>query len=578
MNIFNKLRNDVIIAGKKICDDDKILQATNIEIPKDTLNGDLATNIAMVIASKQNINPREIAIKFKELLSPLPYIASIEVAGPGFINFTLKAEEWHNSIKDILLDKDEFFKVDVGNNQKINIEYVSANPTGPMHIGHARGAVYGDALARILSATGYQVTKEYYVNDAGSQIEDLAKTAILRYQEALTKEKITIPEGLYPGEYLINVGEGLVQEYGDKLLTMSDQERNEIVKEYTVEKMLDLIRDDLKDLGIEHEVFFSEKSLHDSKKIDVVVELLNKMGLIYEGQLPPPKGGKNNDDWDSRVQRLFKSTDFGDSQDRSIEKADGSWSYFASDLAYAKDKIDRGFERLVYVLGADHSGYIKRIEAIVKALGDQKIEVDVKICQLVNFVHNGESVKMSKRKGSFTSVRDVTREVGKDIIRFMMLTRKNDAPLDFDLVKVKEQSKDNPVFYVQYAHVRSISILSKAKELMPEAYDQFLGNNYNLSLLSTEEEIEMIKLLASWSKVMEASAKYFEPHRIAFYLINLASRFHALWNFGKENNDYRFLIEDNIELTKSRLALAKSIEKIIKVGFEIIGVTPIDKM
>ncbi|MCC8417493.1 MAG: arginine--tRNA ligase [Rickettsia endosymbiont of Bryobia graminum] len=578
MNIFNKLRNDIIIAGKEICNDDKILQAATIEIPKDSLNGDLATNIAMIVASKQNINPKEIAIKFKELLSSLPYIASIEVAGPGFINFTLKAEEWHASIKDILLDKNEFFKVNIGNNQKINVEYVSANPTGPMHIGHARGAVYGDALARILNATGYQVTKEYYVNDAGAQIEDLAKTVVLRYQEALTKEKISIPEGLYPGEYLIDVGEKLVQEYGNKLLTMRDQERNEIVKKYTVEKMLDLIREDLKDLGIEHEVFFSEKSLHDSKKVDAVVELLSKMGLIYEGQLPAPKSRKNNDDWDSRVQRLFKSTSFGDSQDRSIEKADGNWSYFASDLAYAKDKIDRGFERLIYVLGADHSGYIKRIEAIVKALGNKKVGVDVKICQLVNFVHNGESVKMSKRKGNFTSVRDVTREVGKDIIRFMMLTRKNDASLDFDLVKVKEQSKENPVFYVQYAHVRALSIINKAKELMPDAYNQFLESNYDLSLLATEEEIEMIKLLASWPKVMEASAKYCEPHRIAFYLINVASRFHALWNFGKENNDYRFLIEDNIELTKSRLTLARAIEKIIKISFDVIGVTPIDKM
>lgn len=578
MNIFNKLRNDIIIAGQKICDDDQILQTANIEIPKDTLNGDLATNIAMIIAAKQNINPKEIAIKFKELLSPLPYIAAIEVAGPGFLNFTLRAIEWHNSIKDILLDKEEFFNINVGRNQKINIEYVSANPTGPMHIGHARGAVYGDALARVLRATGYEVTTEYYVNDAGSQIEDLAKTVILRYHEALTKEKITIPEGLYPGEYLIAVGEGLVDKYNDKLLTMSEQERNEIVKKYSVEKMLDLIRSDLKDLGIEHEVFFSEESLHNSKKIDEIVDLLTKMGLIYEGQLPPPKSGKSSDSWDSRMQKLFKSTDFGDSQDRSIEKADGSWSYFASDLAYAKDKIDRGFERLIYILGADHSGYVKRIEAIVKALGKEKVDVDVKICQLVNFVHNGESVKMSKRKGSFTSVRDVTQEVGKDIIRFMMLTRKNDAPLDFDLVKVKEQSKDNPVFYVQYAHVRSISILNKAKELMPEAYEQFLSNHYDLSLLSTEEEIEMIKLLASWPKVIEASAKYFEPHRIAFYLINIASKFHALWNYGKENNDYRFLIEDNIELTKSRLALAKSIEKIIKVGFNIIGVTPIDKM
>ncbi|MDR0296384.1 MAG: arginine--tRNA ligase [Rickettsia sp.] len=577
MNIFKKLRNDIISAGREICNNDDMLQLAAVEIPKDKLNGDLSSNIAMIIAAKQNINPKELAIRFKEILTPLPYIASIEVAGPGFINFTIKADMWHNSINNILLDKEDFFNINFGNNQKINIEYVSANPTGPMHIGHARGAVYGDALAKILDNTGYIVTKEYYLNDAGSQVDDLANSVMLRYKQALTKEDIVIPEGLYPGEYLVDIGQKLVEKFGDKLLTMPDSERHELVKGFAIEEMLLIIKQDLKELDIEHEVFFLEKSLHDSGKIEEVVQLLNVMGLIYEGQLPPPKGNAD-EPWDSRTQKLFKSTAFGDNQDRPIEKSDGSWSYFASDLAYAKDKIDRGFDHLVYVLGADHCGYVKRIEAIVKALGGEKVKVDVKICQLVNFVENGISVKMSKRSGNFTSVRDVTNEVGKDIIRFIMLTRKNDITLDFDLAKVKEQSKDNPVFYVQYAHVRTMSILEKAKESMPKIYNKFLEHDYDLSLLSTEEEIEIIKLLASWSKILEISAKYFEPHRIAFYLINLASKFHALWNFGKENNDYRFLIEDNIELTVARLALAKSIQKIIKVGFDVIGVTPMNKM
>lgn len=577
MNIFNKLREDIISAAKQICDNEDVLKLAVIEIPKDNLNGDLSSNIAMIIAAKQNIKPKELAIRFKELLTPLPYIASIEIAGPGFINFTIKAYMWHNSINDILMDKEDFFKINFGNNQKVNIEYVSANPTGPMHIGHARGAVYGDALAKVLDSTGYIVTKEYYLNDAGSQVDDLASSVILRYKQALTKEESVIPEGFYPGEYLVDIGQKLVEKFGDKLLTMTDRQRHELVKDFAVEEMLAIIKQDLKELDIEHEVFFSEKLLHDSGKIDEVVQMLTKMGLIYEGQLSPPKG-KIDESWDSKTQKLFKSTAFGDNQDRPIEKSDGSWSYFASDLAYAKDKIDRGFDHLVYILGADHCGYVKRIEAIVKAFGGEKVKVDVKICQLVNFVENGIAIKMSKRSGNFTSVRDVTNEVGKDIIRFIMLTRKNDIALDFDLVKVKEQSKDNPVFYVQYAHVRTISILEKSKESMPKAYGKFLENEYDLSLLSSEEEIEIIKLLASWSKVLEISAKYFEPHRVAFYLINLASKFHALWNFGKENNDYRFLIEDNIELTTARLALAKSIQKIIKVGFDVIGVTPMNKM
>jgi arginyl-tRNA synthetase len=577
MNIFNKLRHDVISATKQIIEDKDVLDAASIEIPKDKLNGDLSCNIAMIIASKQNVNPKEVANKIKELLSHHAYIASIEVAGPGFINFTIRADYWHNSIKEILSDDQNFFKIDIGKGLKVNIEYVSANPTGPMHIGHARCAVYGDVLARILTYTGYDVTKEYYVNDAGSQVSDLVRTVIMRYKEALTGEKIKIPEGLYPGEYLIDVGKKLVELYSDKLLSMPESESHELIMKFAVQEMLALIKQDLEDLDIKHDVFFSEKSLHDNGKIAEVVQQLTTMDLIYEGQLPPPKG-KVTESWDSRVQKLFRSTRFGDSQDRPIEKSDGSWSYFASDIAYAKNKIDRGSDHLIYVLGADHSGYVKRIKAIVEAFGKNQVKVDVKICQLVNFVEYGESIKMSKRSGNFTSVRDVTTEVGKDIIRFMMITRRNDMSLDFDLAKVKEQSKDNPVFYVQYAHVRTISILSKAKELMPLSFNKFLVHEYDLSLLALEEEIEIIKQLASWPKVLEASAKYSEPHRVAFYLINLASKFHSLWNFEKENNDYRFLVEDDIELTAARLALAKSIQKIIGTGFDVIGVTSMSRM
>lgn len=576
MNIFNKLKHDIITASTQLYNNSKIANNASIETPKDNFNGDLSSNIAMIIAAKENIPPREVALKFKEILNELPYIASIEIAGPGFINFTIKADSWHTAIKDILQNESKFFEIDIDKNKNVNIEYVSANPTGPMHIGHARGAVYGDVLANILKKVGYPVTKEYYVNDAGSQINDLVSTVILRYREALG-EKITIPEGLYPGEYLIPVGQALAKEYGDKLLSMDDPKRFRIVKNFAIQKMLDLNKEDLKELGIKHDIFFSEQALHDNGEIEKTVKLLTDMGLIYEGSVPAPKG-KVHDEWENRTQELFKSTKYGDDQDRPIRKADGSWTYFASDLAYAKDKIDRGANHLIYVLGADHSGYVKRIEAIVKALGKEQVKVDVKICQLVNFVENGVPVKMSKRLGAFASVQDVNHEVGKDIIRFMMLTRENNKTLNFDLIKVKEQSKENPIFYVQYAHVRTLSILSKAMETIPQSYNSFEAGTYDLSLLSSEEEIEIIKLLASWTKTLETAAKYFEPHRVAFYLINLASKFHALWNFGKENNDYRFIIENNVELTTARLALAKAIQKIIASGLEVIGVEPMERM
>jgi len=577
MNIFKELRVDLKKIGLQICKDEDIWSQANLEAPKDPLNGDISTNIAMIIASKDGGNPREIALKFSELLSEIPYIAHIEVAGPGFINFTIKAEKWHGCIRSILNDDLDFWEVNVGKGEKVNVEYVSANPTGPMHIGHARGAVYGDVLANILNKCGYQVTKEYYINDAGAQIDTLVDSVILRYKEALTGEAAKIPEGLYPGDYLKPVGQKLASNYQGKLLEMDEAEMRQLVKETAIEEMMLLIKSDLAELGVHHDVFFSEQTLHVSEKIEEVIKELEQKNLIYTGVLPPPKG-KINENWEEKEQMLFKSSDYGDDQDRPVQKGDGSWSYLAADFAYAKDKIDRGFDSLIYILGADHSGYIKRIKAVIDALSNGAVKSDIRTSQLVNFVKDGQPIKMSKRSGNFMTVRDVTSDVSKDIIRFIMLTRRNDMPLDFDFAKVKEQSKDNPLFYVQYAHVRTKSILAKAREMVPAAYDKFMAEDFDLSLLSSEEEIQLIKLLAVWPKILASSAKHCEPQRIAYYLIDVASRFHSIWNLGKENSDYRFNIENDIELTAARLAMAESIRKIIAGGFEVIGVTPMDKM
>jgi arginyl-tRNA synthetase len=530
-----------------------------------------------LIAAKNGGNPREIAIKFKESLNNIPYIAHIEVAGPGFINFTIKAEKWYESIKSIINDDKEFWCSDIGKGEKVNIEYVSANPTGPMHIGHARGAVYGDALANILKKCGYNVTKEYYVNDAGSQIETLIDSLLIRYKEALSGKKAIIPEGLYPGDYLVVLGKKLALEYKSTLLEMDETTMRHKLKKIAIYEMLELIKLDLQKLGVKHDVFTSEQTLHDNGKIDEAVALLTKMGLIYRGVLPPPKG-KIDENWEEKEQLLLKSSNYGDDQDRPIQKGDGSWSYLAADFAYAKDKIDRGFNCLIYILGADHSGYIKRIKAVIEALGDGKVKSDVRTSQLVNFVKGNEPIKMSKRSGNFMTVSDVINDVGKDIIRFIMLTRRNDMTLDFDFAKVKEQSKDNPVFYVQYAHVRTKSILTKAKKNIPLAYEIFMKQEFNLKLLNSEEEIQLIKLIASWPKILSSAAITREPQRIAYYLIDVASRFHSIWNLGKENNDYRFNIEDNKELTAARLAFAEVIRKIIANGFKLIGVTPLNKM
>jgi len=577
MNIFKELGSDLKRIGLQLCSDEKIWSQATIEAPKDQLNGDISTNIAMIIASKEGGNPREIALKFRELLSSIPYIAHIEVAGPGFINFTIKADKWHSCIRSILNNDADFWELNIGKGEKVNVEYVSANPTGPMHIGHARGAVYGDVLANILIKCGYDVTKEYYINDAGSQIDTLVESSFLRYQEVYSGKSVEIPEGLYPGEYLKEVGKKLAEKYQGKLLDVDKASMTKEVKDFVVDEMMVLIKSDLAQLGVHHDVFFSEQSLHAENKIESAVDILEKKGLIYNGILPAPKG-KIHEEWEEKEQMLFKSSEFGDEQDRPVQKNNGDWSYLAADFAYAKDKIDSGFEILIYLLCADHSGYIKRIKAVISALSDDKVASDIRTSQLVNFVKEGQPIKMSKRSGNFMTVRDVVSEVGRDVIRFIMLTRRNDMALDFDFDKVKEQSKDNPVFYVQYAHVRSKSIIAKAMDTIPEAYAKFESDAFDLSLLDSEEEIQLIKLLASWPKVLMSSAVHREPQRVAYFLIDVASRFHSIWNLGKENKDYRFNIEDNVELTAARLALAESVRKIITGGFEIIGVTPLDKM
>lgn len=579
MNIFKQLKQDINIALSKIdnLNLDNVLDKIHLEVPKNHLHGDLSTNIAIIAAKHNKCNPRDIADIIVLNLKDISYIDKIDIAGAGFINFTIKNQKWLDGINDILFRYTEFTKIDIDNNKKINIEYVSANPTGPLHIGHARGAVYGDVLARMLKICGYNVTKEYYINDSGAQISTLVDTVMLRYKESITKEKIVIPEGLYPGEYLIPIGAALAQEYGDKLLQMQLSEARKIIRVFAVNSMLALIKKDLDNLGVQYDVFTSEQSLYDNGIVEETILKLQNDGLIYEGILEPPKG-KIDNDWQQKTQLLFRSSKFGDDQDRVVKKADGTYTYFASDIAYAKNKIDRNFNHLVYVLGADHSGYTMRINAIIEAIGNKKVISDVKICQLVNFMEDGISIKMSKRKGTFTTVADVINAVGSSIIRFIMLTRKNDMTIDFDLTKVKQHSKDNPVFYVQYAHVRTHSIISSAKENFNQAYNKFILHDVDLSLLSSKEEIEIIKMLVFWPKIIESAVEHFEPHRIVYYLIKLASSIHSMWNLGKENNDYRFIVFDDINITAARLTLVQAIQIIIANGLEILGVEPLDKM
>lgn len=548
------------------------LSRVMVEPPRDSAHGDLATNAAMVLAKPAGMQPRAIAQLVAGQLAANADIQSADIAGPGFINLRLKASFWPKLLAAALAQADKYGHSTVGAGEKVNVEYVSANPTGPLHVGHCRGAVFGDALAELLSRAGYAVAREYYVNDAGAQVDVLARSAYLRYREALGEDTGEIPAGLYPGDYLKPVGQALAAEYGKALLDKAEAEWLPLVRDRALAMMMDLIREDLASLNIRQEVFVSEKSLHTSGEVDRTVEDLRARGLIYEGRLPPPKG-ELPPDWEDREQTLFRATQFGDDIDRPLIKSDGTYTYFASDIAYSRHKILRGFTELVYVLGADHAGYVKRLEAIGAAnAGDRKVKVVVRLCQLVKLFRDGEPVRMSKRAGEFVTLRDVVDEVGSDVVRFMMLYRKNEAPLDFDFKKVTEQSKDNPVFYVQYAHARISSVFRNAGELAANTAEP------DFSRLVDEAELQLVRRIGEYPRLVEAAAAAHEPHRIAFYLYDLASDFHALWNKGKESPQLRFILGSDMQTSLARLALLRVIRYVLANGLGILGVKPVEEM
>ena len=552
-----------------------------VEPPRDPTHGDVATNVAMVLAKDARRKPRELAEAIADKLRADSLVAKVDVAGPGFINVTLKPVAWINALRGAIEGGGQFGTSEIGGSIPVNVEYVSANPTGPMHVGHCRGAVFGDALANLLAFAGFQVTREYYVNDAGAQVDVLARSAFLRYREALGEAIGGIPEGLYPGDYLKPVGAALAAEYKDALKTLPEPEWLPIVRAKAIERMMAAVRGDLEALNIRHDVFYSERSLI-AGKIDLVAETINwlrERGFVYEGRLPPPKGAPI-EDWEDREQTLFRSTAFGDDVDRPLKKSDGSYTYFASDIAYHRSKIERGFRSLIDVWGADHGGYIKRMQAAVAALSDGKADLDVKVIQLVRLLRAGEPVKMSKRAGEFVTLREVVDEVGRDAVRFMMLFRKNDAALDFDLAKVIEQSRDNPVFYVQYGHARGQSIFRNARMAFPDlpADPARLLAAARLERLSDPAELSLIRNVALYPRIVEAAAAVHEPHRIAFYLFDLASEFHSLYTLGNAAPHLRFIIQDDRELTEARLVLVQGVVTVLASGLALLGVDAPDEM
>ncbi|MDA9770786.1 arginine--tRNA ligase [Emcibacteraceae bacterium] len=583
MNIFKDFQTNIKDIITSLSNDGSLpegLDLKNItaEAPRDASHGDIATNAAMVLVKQAKMKPRDIAQLIATGLEKHENVEQVDIAGPGFINIRLKTNFIQNQVA-VILDKGlDYGRSTYGNNEKVNVEYVSANPTGPLHVGHCRGAVFGDALATLLDYVGFDVAKEYYINDAGGQINTLAQSAYHRYLEALGEDVGEVPEGLYPGKYLIPVGNALVEKYGDSLKGKDESEWLEDLKAFASSAMMDLVRDDLETLGIKHEVFFSEKSMHDNGDIQKGLEALEEKGLIYTGVLEAPKG-KLPDDWEERPQTLFKSTQFGDDVDRALKKSNGDWTYFAADVAYHKNKMDRGFNRQIDVLGADHGGYVKRVQSVLIALSDGKATLDVKLCQMVKLMRDGEPVKMSKRSGNFITLRDIVDEVGKDVVRFIMLTRKNDASLEFDFTKVTEQSKDNPVFYVQYGHARVFSVLKKAQETIKNIDVSDISlKNADLSLLNDESELQLIKAMFNWPRIVESAATSHEPHRISYYLYDLASEFHGLWNKGNDRVDLRFIIDDNTDITLARLAMIRAFSNIIASGLNILGVEPVNEM
>jgi len=548
-----------------------------VEPPREAAHGDLATNVAMVLAKAAGKPPRAIAEILKPELEKNKIIASVEIAGPGFINLRLYPEVWQNEIAEILRSGMRYGDSDIGKGQRINVEYVSANPTGPMHVGHARGAVVGDVLASLLAKAGYDVTREYYINDAGAQVDVLARSVYLRYREALGESIGALPEGLYPGDYLIPVGQLLAKREGTKWLSEPEEKWLPLFREEAIAAMMAMIREDLRLLCVKHDVFSSERALVESGGVERAEKFLRDRGLIYEGVLEPPKG-KTPDDWEPRPQMLFRSTHFGDDVDRPLKKSDGSWTYFATDIAYHLDKFRRGFDFMIDVWGADHGGYVKRMQSAVTAITEGKGRLEVRLCQMINLLKNGQPFKMSKRAGTFVTLRDLVEEVGSGVVRFIMLTRKSDAQLDFDLVKALEQTRDNPVFYVQYAHARCCSVLRHAAETFsPQELTEEALTKAPLGKIASEDELLLIKGMANWSRLVDSAATAQEPHRVAFYLMELAALFHALWNKGNDNAALRFIVEDR-DLTRARLALINAVRIILRSGLAVLGCQPMEEL
>ena len=580
MNLFTELRKLVIAELGAMTEAGLLptgldLGAVAVEPPRDPAHGDMATNAAMVLAKPAGQQPRVIAEALASRLAADPRVASAEVAGPGFLNMRLAPGVWQDLVKTILTTGTDYGRSTLGAGAKVNVEFVSPNPTGPMHVGHVRGAVFGDALANLLAFSGHLVTREYYINDGGAQVDVLARSAYERYREANGLEP-EIVEGLYPGDYLIPVGEALKAKYGTSLLDRPESEWLAEIRDFSTAAMMQMIREDLALLGVEMNVYASEKALYGTGRIEAAIERLRSAGLIYRGTLEPPKG-KLPEDWEAREQTLFRSTTHGDDVDRPIQKSDGSWTYFAPDIAYHWDKIDRGFDELIDVFGADHGGYVKRMNAAVAALSDGRVPLDIKLIQLVKLYKNGEPFKMSKRAGTFVTLRDVVEQAGADVTRCHMLTRKNDAALDFDFDKVLEQSKDNPVWYVQYASARVNSVLKKAAEMGVDTSDTALAGA-DLARLDHPAELELARKVAEWPRIVEIAARAHEPHRIAFFLYDIASDLHSLWNRGNDEVSLRFVQDGDMATTAAKIALVRSVGVVISAGLGILGVTPAQEM
>jgi arginyl-tRNA synthetase len=583
MNLFRYFREEVVRSVEQLVASGRVpagldVGRVTVEPPREAGHGDLSTNAAMVLSRPAGLQPRQLADLIAGQLRGHAAVTDVAVAGPGFINIRLADSFWQARIADILAAGRAYGTSDLGASRHVNVEYVSANPTGPLHVAHARGAAYGDALAALLAKAGFAVTREYYINDAGAQVDVLARSTYLRYHEAFGEDIGIIPSGLYPGEYLKEVGRALAAHDGRKWLGRPESEWLAPVRAFAIDAMMALIRADLDALGIRQDVFSSERALVDARAVEHALKVLEDRGLLYIGTLDPPKG-KAPEDWEPRPQTLFRATEFGDDVDRPIKKSDGSWTYFAADIAYHLDKFERGFPIMIDVWGADHSGYVKRTQAAVKAVTGGQGELDVKICQMVKLTRGGQEVRMSKRAGTFVALSEVIDEVGKDVVRFIMLTRKNDAPLDFDLAKVIEQSRENPVFYVQYAHARARSVMRHANDEMPEI-DATPGAlaRAPLDRLGDPAELALVKQLAAWPRLVESAAEAHEPHRVAFYLYDVAGAFHGLWNKGKDEASLRFLMAGDAALTTARLALVQATAMVIASGLEIMGVEPVEEM